>query len=143
MTRTINNFREREGEALGFACQLFGVDRQVYYRAVRRGRCKMDIAGQVAAMVGDIRQAMPRVGSRKLYHLLNDELKALKVGRDKFIAILGANHLLIKPKRQYHVTTNSHHRFRKHENLIMGLMIHRPEQVWTVRRCGFGHHLYR
>ncbi|KIC03701.1 integrase, partial [Flavobacterium sp. JRM] len=42
-----------------------------------------------------------------------------------------ANHLLIKPKRLYHVTTNSHHRFRKHENLILDLNIIRPEQVWV------------
>jgi putative transposase len=38
---------------------------------------------------------------------------------------------LIQPRRRYHVTTNSHHRFRKHENLILDLEICRPEQVWV------------
>ncbi|WP_205125518.1 DDE-type integrase/transposase/recombinase [Flammeovirga kamogawensis] len=40
-----------------------------------------------------------------------------------------ANRLDIKPKKQYHVTTNSHHRFKKHKNLIEHLEINRPEQV--------------
>ena len=29
--------------------------------------------------------------------------------------ILKANHMLIKPKKSYHITTDSHHRFRKHK----------------------------
>jgi transposase InsO family protein len=132
MTRTINNFREQQNETLSFACQLFGVDRQVYYRAIRKKQYKVDIATQVVKLVDTIRLSMPRVGSKKLYYLLNDELKALKVGRDKFIAILRANHLLVKTKRRYHVTTNSYHRFRKHGNLILDLPIHKPEQVWVA-----------
>jgi transposase InsO family protein len=75
--------------------------------------------------------AMPRIGTRKLYYLLNNELKTLKTGRDKFFNILKINHLLIRPKRSYHITTNSHHRFRKHKNLVENLAIHRPEQVWV------------
>ena len=82
-------------------------------------------------MVIKIRQTMPRIGAKKLYYLLDSELKQLKIGRDKFIDILRANHLLIVPKRSYHITTNSHHRFRKHQNQILDLQIHRPEQVWV------------
>ena len=53
------------------------------------------------------------------------------VGRDRLFAILKANHLLIKPRRAYHITTNSHHRFRKHKDLIAELPLCRPEQVWV------------
>lgn len=74
---------------------------------------------------------MPRLGTRKLYHLLRPQLKDLGVGRDRLFQILKANHMLIKPKRQYHITTDSHHHFRKHKNLIEELHIHRPEQVWV------------
>lgn len=74
---------------------------------------------------------MPRVGTRKLYHLLEDEFRALGVGRDRLFQILKANHMQIVPKRQYHITTDSHHRFRKHKNLIDELTIDRPEQVWV------------
>lgn len=74
---------------------------------------------------------MPRIGTRKLYHLLYDDLKSRGVGRDRLFAIIKANNLQIVPKRQYHITTDSHHRFRKHKNLIDGLTPTRPEQVWV------------
>lgn len=82
-------------------------------------------------LVNEQRMQLPRLGARKLYHLLYDELKALKVGRDRFFDILRSNHLLITPKRSYQVTTWSHHRFRKHPNLVRELNISYPEQVWV------------
>lgn len=74
---------------------------------------------------------MPKIGTRKLYYLLKSDLKILNVGRDKLFTILEANHILIKPKRKYHITTNSHHRFRKHKNQIKQLYFIRPGQVWV------------
>lgn len=44
--------------------------------------------------------------------------------------ILRANQMLTKAKRNYRITTNSHHRFRKHKNLIQRMEIVHPEQVW-------------
>lgn len=83
-------------------------------------------------MVQEIRLSMPRIGTKKLYHILLDKLRLLEVGRDKFFDILRANHLLIHPKRRYHVTTNSHHRFRKHPNLVLSVEVNRPNQVWVA-----------
>lgn len=114
-----------------FACHLFGIDRQVYYRKISSTSNKQSKAGKVVAMVACIRNTMPRIGTRKLYYLLFDKLQLLKIGRDKFFDILRANHLLVQPKRSYHITTNSHHRFRKHRNLIVDIAINRPEQVWV------------
>jgi transposase InsO family protein len=82
-------------------------------------------------MVQDIRVQMPKIGTRKLYYMLRVELKEMKVGRDMLFRILRANHMLITPKRQDHVTTNSHHRFRKHKNLIENLTPTKPEQIWV------------
>jgi putative transposase len=114
-----------------FACYLFGIDRQVYYRNVKRRFNKQNKATEIVSMVLEIRKTMPRLGVRKLYFLLSQKLQLMDVGRDKFFDILRANHLLILPKRSYHVTTNSHHRFRKHANKILDLEINRPEQVWV------------
>lgn len=110
---------------------MFGIDRQVYYRSIKRVKLRRSLAEQVVLLVKEKRIAQPRLGTRKLYHILNAELRGLKVGRDKFFEILKANHLLIKPKRSYHVTTWSHHRFRKHPNLIKEFDIVKPEQVWV------------
>lgn len=83
-------------------------------------------------MVNELRKVMPRVGGRKMYYLLQTQLEVLSIGRDKFFAILKANHLLIIPKRVYHVTTNSMHRFKKHDNLLINIAIERPNQVWVA-----------
>jgi putative transposase len=114
-----------------FACNLFGIDRQVYYRRIKRKTIKEAKAIKVVSMVLEIRKSMPRLGTKKSYHILLDKFQLMNIGRDKLFDILRANHLLIQPKRSYHITTNSHHRFRKHQNHILDLEINRPEQVWV------------
>lgn len=97
-----------------------------------RSRAKRrDVAHRVVILVKQVRQQLPKLGTRKLYHILQDPLRELGVGRDRLFTILKANHMLIKPKRSYHITTNSHHRFRTHKNQTIGLEIIRPEQVWV------------
>jgi len=110
---------------------LFGVNRQVYYRRIRAVKRRKTRAVQVIELVESIRLQMPKIGTRKLYFILEDELKRLNVGRDMLFRILKANHMLIQPKRRYHITTNSHHRFRKHKNLVENVVPEKPEQIWV------------
>jgi transposase InsO family protein len=110
---------------------LVGVNRQTYYRSFWRVRDRQEVARQVLDLVQQIRKDMPRIGTRKLHYMLHEPLSELGVGRDRLFAILKANHMLVEPKRSYHVTTNSYHRFHKHKNLIENMQIHRPEQVWV------------
>ena len=88
-------------------------------------------AEQVVKLVVPWRRRMPRIGTRKLYHLLKRDLQTHQAGRDKLFSILKANHLMVHPKRNYRVTTNTHHRFYKHKDLVSPLSISRPEQVWV------------
>ena len=125
-------FRVHYRESISSTCELLGISRQVYYRAIASKGKRQAVARQVLGLVRTIRMEQPRIGTRKLHHILKEQLRPLGVGRDRLFAILKANHMLIKPKRNYHVTTNSHHRFRKHDNLIEGLAIERPEQVWAA-----------
>lgn len=77
---------------------------------------------------------MPRLGTRKLYKLLSDELQNLPVaiGRDKLFTILRKHgHLIIK-KRSFVKTTYSRHNFKTHPNLVKGVLISRPNQVWVA-----------
>ncbi len=110
---------------------MFGIDRQVYYRDIARKVLKTAKATQVVDMVMQIRKSMSRIGGKKMYYLLKDKLQQIDVGRDKFFIILRANHLLVEPKHRYHKTTNSMHRFKKHQNLILNIDIKRPDQVWV------------
>jgi len=110
---------------------LVGINRQRYYRSFWLVSEKQAKADKVISLVNDIRMLMPRIGTRKLYYMLEPSLQELHIGRDKLFAILKANHMLIKPKRNYRVTTDSHHRFRKHKNLIQNMQLNQPEQVWV------------
>jgi putative transposase len=80
-----------------------------------------------------IRCQMPRLGTRKLYFLMQEELMRLdiKLGRDVLFNFLRAENLLIKPKRSYVKTTNSKHWMRRYPNLIKDIEINRPEQLWV------------
>ena len=58
------------------------------------------------------------MGAKKIFEELKDDFKrcGFKIGRDKFIAILKKNGLLVKRKKKTPGTTNSKHRFYKYAN---------------------------
>jgi hypothetical protein len=66
-----------------FACNLFRVDRQVYYRRIKKNNRAKAI--EVVSMINQVRKTMPRLGGKKSYHILMDDLKSMKIGRDKLI----------------------------------------------------------
>ena len=73
----------------------------------------------------------PRIGTRKLQYLLS--LQQLFIGRDHLFSLLASRRLLIVCKRAYHKTTQSHHRFHCHPNLIKnGFTPEQPEQLWVA-----------
>lgn len=110
---------------------MFGVDRQVYYRNINRRNNRQQDAKQIVSWVDELRMIHPKMGGKKLYYLLKNKLERLKIGRDKFFNVLRANYLLVMPKRSYHKTTNSYHRFKKHKNLIKEYNIRKPNDVWV------------
>lgn len=112
---------------------MFGLSRQSYYKnKINRIKRNADLV-IVRDLVMRIRCRMPRIGTRKLYHLIKDELAELniKLGRDVLFSFLKAEHLLIKPKRSYTKTTNSKHWMKKHPNLIKNMQVTKPEQLWV------------
>ena len=72
---------------------------------------------------------MPRIGTRKL--LVNLLEQGIAIGRDALFDILGRHNLLIRRKRTKVFTTHSYHWFRKYPNLIKGLELSRPNQLWV------------
>ncbi len=88
---------------------------------------------QIIDMVQQYRCVMPRRGILKLYYLLKPDFKrmGIKCGRDKLFDILRAERMLVKQKKNFTRTTNSHHRYWKHPNRIKELEVIRPEQVWV------------
>ena len=73
----------------------------------------------------------PRIGTRKLQYLL--ALVKIDIGRDHLFNLLRERRLLVPTKRAYHKTTNSHHRFHCHPNLIKaGFKADKPNQLWVA-----------
>ena len=114
-------------------CQGINLTRDGYYKMRRRNKHKQMARDQVMQLILERRKLLPREGGRKLHKALMEDFLGnnIKIGRDKLFDILRDNNLLIKPKKRYNRTTNSWHRFHKFPNLIKGIKIKRPNQVWV------------
>lgn len=91
----------------------------------------------IACYVQRLRLRQPRIGTRKLHYLLHCQPNnSLKVGRDRLFKILAEYRLLVLPKRAYHKTTQSFHRFYRHPNLLKSgaeqVKAQAPEHVWVA-----------
>ena len=87
-------------------------------------------------MIEDVRKLRrhhPRMGGRKLYHLLNEQIHHLApgLGRDKFFELLRANDLLVKRRRKYAVTTQSFKRFHLYLDHYNSRQWKQPHQAWV------------
>lgn len=114
-----------------------GISRQAWYQSLQREAGKEEQARHLVEQVTAIRLHQPRLGTRKLHHLLRQRPEpALHVGRDRLFSILRCARLLVMSKRAYHKTTQSHHRFYRHPNLLKAgenqVIASRPEQVWVA-----------
>jgi len=119
---------------VNLACQLFGFTKQAYYKQ-RRHRDDVSLQeGVILDHVLAIRHQMPQVGVRKLHYLIQPtlELEGIRYGRDKLFALLRREDLLVKKRKRYTKTTNSHHWMRKYPNLIQDRIPSRPEEIWVA-----------
>ena len=119
--------------SLSHCCRLFGISRQAIYQTQTRIAKREQELLKVKKLVLQIRMELPRLGTRKLYHMLKEDLQAkgIKIGRDALFGYLRRENLLIKPRKKYTKTTFSNHWLRKHPNLLNKETINRPEQVFV------------
>lgn len=87
----------------------------------------------VKNLVDRERKQLPRIGTRKLYYLIKEDLRnqGLKVGRDKLFSLMRLYGLQINPRRRYTQTTMSKHWLRKWPNIIKDKDIVNQDQVWV------------
>jgi transposase InsO family protein len=104
----------------------FFYTRQAYYKHLRRNREGSLSDTLLLERVGYYRKLMPRLGGRKLWHLLQQD--GFPVSRDRLFTLLSENNLLVKRRKKYSVTTCSRHWMRKYPNLIRGFDLERPHQ---------------
>jgi putative transposase len=113
--------------------KLFGKTRHAYYDHLWRTQSNNLKDDLILQLVHEIRQSLPRVGTRKLHYMINQRLSEHKLdaGRDYLFDLLERYKLLIRNRRRKAITTNSRHWMRKYSNLILELEIMRPDQLWV------------
>jgi len=109
------------------------MSRQNYYAARRlRQRRQIDEA-LIIELVRRERRIQPRLGGRKLLHLLRAELNeaGVDVGRDRFFELLAERDLLVVAKPGAPRTTNSRHSLPVFGNLLADKVLHGPNEAWV------------
>jgi len=109
------------------------MSRQNYYAARRLRQRRQVDEDLILELVRRERQMQPRLGGRKLRHLLQADLEeaGVSVGRDRFFELLAEHDLLVAPKPGTPHTTNSRHCLPVFRNLFAGIDLQAPNEVWV------------
>lgn len=115
-------------------CGKLGMSRQNYY-ARRQLRQRREVDEELLVSLARLERSLqPRLGTRKLRVLLDEELAqaGVKIGRDRFFEVLRKHGLLLEPRRsQTPRTTQSYHTLPVFRNLVKGLQVSLVNQVWV------------
>lgn len=114
-------------------CRLFGKTRHAYYDSLWRKESSLVKEDVILQEVINVRKDLPRLGTRKLHYVIQNKLISHQIsfGRDYLFDLLSEHKLLIRQRKRKAITTDSRHWMRKYSNLVKGLEITRPEQVWV------------
>lgn len=114
-------------------CRLFGITRQAFYKNIKATEKLLIEDHIVKQMVVNIKREHPRMGTRKIYHLIKPDLGRfnIKMGRDALFDLVAENNLQVTKRKRRHITTNSNHPYKRYPNLIRGIEPDRPNQIWV------------
>ena len=114
-------------------CRLFGVTRQANHQFLKNKSTLESKKELVVQQVLNIRELHPRMGTRKLFHLLQPFFleHQIAMGRDALFTLLANEKLLIRSRFRKVNTTYSGHWMRKWPNLIKNYRVSAPNQLWV------------
>jgi transposase InsO family protein len=136
------------GTGLAHICRLFGITRQAYYQHSWEKESMETTYLFLIKEVKRIRQKHKRMGTRKLFELLEPFMMehGIKMGRDALFDLLAASQMLVRKRKRRVQTTYSSHWLRKYPNLIRDFLPKSIEQLWvsdiTYWKITTGQHLY-
>jgi putative transposase len=117
--------------SIGVLCGGAGMTRQNYYK-VRRVRARVGVEeGLVLSLVRQERARQPRLGARKLWHMLRGALAeaGVELGRDRFFRLLSRAGLLLPRVKRGARTTDSRHGWQVYGNLAKDLVLRGPHEL--------------
>ncbi|WP_235893471.1 IS3 family transposase [Litoribacter populi] len=114
-------------------CRYFGYSTSAYYSRVKQlARQEVDRT-LILEMARRVRKNHPRMGSKKVYRLLEANIRDIDpgMGRDKFLALLRQEGLLVIRKKKYAVTTQTFYRYHQYKDHFNGKTWNMPGQAWV------------
>jgi transposase InsO family protein len=110
------------------------MSRQNYYKSRRERQRRETDGGLIEQLVRAERAVQPRLGGRKLLHILGPELAyaGVKIGRDRFFEVLREKSLLLDRLPGMPKTTNSRHSLPVFHNLVKDMELTGPNQAWAA-----------
>jgi transposase InsO family protein len=111
----------------GMACRVLGLARSSFYYCAR-SKPEADLKEAIQSVAG----LFPRYGTRRIAHQLRRRPYGYGVGRKRVQRLMRSMNLLRPVKRIRLRTTNSEHGFPRFPNLMEGLRVSRPDQVWVA-----------
>jgi putative transposase len=121
------------GISIRMLCARVAMSRQNYYAVRRLRQRRLVDEAMIVELVKRERRMQPRLGGRKLLHLLSPELAeaGVRVGRDRFFEILAEADLLVVPKPGTPRTTNSRHSLPVFQNLLADKVLSASNEAWV------------
>ncbi len=133
MNTVIDGGSQAAGYSVVDLCAYVDMSRQNYYAARRLRRRREIDEDMIVELVKQERRMQPRLGGRKLLHLVRPELEeaGVSIGRDRFFEVLAEYDLLVVPKPGRPRTTNSRHSLPVFVNLLAGKTLCAPNEAWV------------
>lgn len=110
-------------------CELFGVGRTWYYtHPSSEATVSRDVA--LRAAIEELVLAFPGYGYRRVTKQLQRD--GWTVNHKRVLRVMREESLLCQLKRRFITTTDSGHGFQRSPNLMVDLVVERPDQVWLA-----------
>ena len=111
----------------GMVCRVLGLPRSSYYYGAR-----IKQENELQEAIRNVAGQYPTYGTRRITHQLRRPPYRYFVGRKRIQRLMRSMSLLRPVKRVKIRTTNSEHGFPRFRNLMEGLAVSYPDQVWVA-----------
>jgi len=105
--------------------QSIGLSKQAFHQRMDRHMQECSIEEQILMLVYRVREDHPTMGLRDMYFKINP----IEIGRDRFEMLCKQSGLTVERTHNLRRTTDSSGVIR-FDNLLIGLVINKPNQVW-------------